>query len=445
MTTANESGLFTFPSVVVGTYTVTISHAGFKEKKIENLNVNGFQQVALGQITLDVGAAAESVTVSATAEQALVKDSAVRFATVQAKQVSEMPLAGRNWINLLKVIPGATPTNTNALNGREYTATGYSDFKINGKSGSQTQVNLDGGSIVDQGSDAKTSVAPSLESIQEVSVLTNNFQAEYGTRGGTVINVVTKSGTNNFHATVFDYMRNEALNANSWANNYLGTKRPRYRFNYFGANLGGPIKKNKLFFFYNFEKFVQDIPATIALSRTPTDLERHGRLLADRHQRRRPAAGDLHARHQPLRQSGPGSRTTSCRPSLINPLGKAILAMFPKQNITNNPLQNYQLQVNNKQPRSANNVKTDWNVNDNTRTYVRYTFDGGTQEDRSTGANWGNLEGFTKRPRPDRALAANFTKPFLPPRWSRRCIPGTTTRCSGCPRIPKAIPRPATV
>ena len=100
--------------------------------------------------------------------------------------------------------------------------------------------------------------------------------------------------------------------------------------------------------------------------------------------------------------------------SLINPLGKALLAMFPKQNINNNPLQNYQLQVNNKQPRSANNVKTDWNVNDNTRTYIRYTFDGGTQEDRSTGANWGNLEGFTKRPRPDRALAANFTKALSP-------------------------------
>ena len=88
--------------------------------------------------------------------------------------------------------------------------------------------------------------------------------------------------------------------------------------------------------------------------------------------------------------------------------------MFPKQNINNNPLQNYQLQVNNKQPRSANVVKTDWNVNDNTRAYVRYTFDGGTQEDRSTGANWGNLEGFTKRPRPDRALAANFTQTFSP-------------------------------
>ncbi len=409
----NDAGLFTLPAVVVGNYTVTVSQKGFKERKIENLNINAFQQVSLGQIVLEVGAAAESVTVSATAEQALVKDSAVRFATVQAKQVAEMPLAGRNWINLLKVIPGAVPTNANALNGREYTATGYADFKINGKSGNQTQVNLDGGSIVDQGSDAKTSVAPSLESIQEVSVLTNNFQAEYGTRGGTVINVVTKSGSNQFHSTSFDYMRNEALNANAWANNYLGQKKPRYRFNYFGANLGGPIKKNKIFFFYNYEKFMQDIPATIALSRTPTDLERIG----DFSQTVTNAAGQKPVIYMPgTNLSGnpvlvPGNVIP---PSLINPLGKALLAMFPKQNINNNPLQNYALQVNNKQPRSANVGKVDWNFNDSTRAYVRYTFDNGTQEDRSQGANWGNLEGFTKRPRPDRALAANFTHTFSP-------------------------------
>ena len=412
-TAANEAGLFTLPAVVVGTYSVTVSQKGFKERKIENLGINAFQQVSLGQIVLEVGGATESVTVSATAEQALVKDSAVRFATVQAKQVSEMPLAGRNWINLLKVIPGAVPTNSNALNGREYTATGYADFKINGKSGNQTQVNLDGGSIVDQGSDAKTSVAPSLESIQEVSVLTNNFQAEYGTRGGTVINVVTKSGTNQFHSTMFDYLRNDALNANAWANNYLGQRRPRYRFNYFGANLGGPIKKNKLFFFYNYEKFLQDIPATIALSRTPTDLERNG----DFSQSVTNAAGQRPVIFMPgTNLSGnpvlvPGNVIP---PSLINPLGKALLGMFPKQNISNNPLQNYSLQVNNKQPRSSNVMKSDWNVSDTTRAYVRYTFDNGVQEDRAQGANWGNLEGFTKRPRPDKALAASFTHIFSP-------------------------------
>ena len=105
---------------------------------------------------------------------------------------------------------------------------------------------------------------------------------------------------------MFDYIRNEALNANCWANNYLGTPRPRYRFNYFGANLGGPIKKNKLFFFYNFENFMQDIPATIALSRTPTDLERIG----DFSQTVTNASGQKPVIYMPgtsaLRQSGAG-------------------------------------------------------------------------------------------------------------------------------------------
>src|SRR5262249_24543428 len=321
----NDAGLFTFPAVVVGNYTVTVTRPGFRQKTIGNLAINAFQQLALGQITLEVGAATESVTVSATAEQALVKDSGVRFETVTGKQAQETPLAGRNWINLLKVIPGATPTNTNALNGREYTATGYSDFKINGKAGSQTQVNLDGGSIVDQGSDAKTSVAPSLESIAEVAVLTNNFQAEYGTRGGTVINIVTKSGTNQFHSTIFDYIRNEAFNANSWAKNFVGTPRPRYRFNYFGANLGGPIKKNKLFFFYNFEDSKQDIPATLAFSRTPTDRERSG----DFSQTVVNAAGQRPVIYMPgtaLSGNPVPVPNNILPPSLINPLGKAILA-----------------------------------------------------------------------------------------------------------------------
>jgi hypothetical protein len=131
-------------------------------------------------------------------------------------------------------------------------------------------------------------------------------------------------------------------------------------------------------------------------------------------------------------------------PRLINPLGKAILDMFPKQNIDNNPLQNYQLQVNNKQPRFANVVKTDWNVNDSTRSYVRYTFDGGTQEDRSTGANWGNLEGFTKRPCPDRALAANLTHTFSPAMVLETLYCGISTRWNGFPRTPTVTPRQGT-
>ncbi len=219
--TTNDIGLFNFPSVAVGSYTITVTRAGFRDKRLENISINAFQQLSLGAVVLEVGQGTATV-VTVTAEQLLVKETPVRYETVLARQVASMPLQGRNWATLLKIIPGTNPTNSDAYNGREQGYYGYSDYQVNGKQSGQTQVNLDGGSIVDQGSDGKTTVAPSLESIEEVSVLTNNYQAEYGIRGGTVINVVTKSGSNDYHWTLFDYIRNEALNANSWENNYLG-------------------------------------------------------------------------------------------------------------------------------------------------------------------------------------------------------------------------------
>src|SRR5439155_13728652 len=190
---SNEVGLFNVPAVPPGTYTVTISLSNFKTKQFEDLTLNSFQQLSLGKITLELSLGPQdSVEVTATAPM-LDIDSGVRHETIQANQVRDMPLQGRNWSSLIKVIPGSNPTNDSAVNGREYSANGFSDFAINGKNPRQTQVNLDGGSVVDHGTDGKTSVAPSLESIQEIAVLTNNFQAEYGNRGGTVINIVTKS------------------------------------------------------------------------------------------------------------------------------------------------------------------------------------------------------------------------------------------------------------
>jgi len=226
-TNTNEAGIFLFPSVVVGQYTLTVQAPGFRDKQLSNLVVNAFQQLSLGVIALELGQGpATAITVEA--QQQLVKDSGVRSEPILARQVADMPLQGRNWVTLLKIIPGANATSVGAFSGREYTSTGYADFRINGKNPGQTQVNLDGGSIVDQGSDAKTTVAPSLESIQEISILTSNYQAEYGYRAGAVINVVTKSGTNQFRGTLFDDLRNEALNANSWQSNYLGLPRPKY-------------------------------------------------------------------------------------------------------------------------------------------------------------------------------------------------------------------------
>jgi hypothetical protein len=404
----NEAGLFTIPSVPTGTYSLTISKDLFKTKQVDAIVVNSFQQVALGRVALDVSAGL-SESVEVVAMSALLNtESGVRSDSIQANQVSEMPLQGRNWASLLKVIPGSNPTNSTAVNGREYSPTGYADFRINGKNPGQTQVNLDGGSLVDQGSDGKTTVAPSLESIQEISVLTNNFKAEYGNRGGTVINIVTKSGTNEFHGAVFDYMRNEALNANSWENKYLGLERPRYRYNYVGANLGGPIKKDKLFFFYNFENFMQDVPGAVVSGRVPTLLERQGDFSQTFDaQGRRPSIFFPGSQASGAPQAIPNNVIPK---NLIDPLGQAILNLYPEPNNPGDINNNYIQEVPRENPRMSNALKLDWNVSEKTHAFGRFTADDGTLIDRSTGSSSGIFPwSSTKRPRPDRALSAGVT------------------------------------
>jgi hypothetical protein len=406
--TSNEVGLFTIPSVPTGTYTITVSKDLFKTKQIDAIVVNSFQQVALGRVALDVNSD-RSETVDVVAVAALLNsESGVRSESIQANQVAEMPLQGRNWASLLKVIPGSNPTNSSAFNGREYSATGYSDFRINGKNPGQTQVNLDGGSLVDQGSDGKTTVAPSLESIQEISVLTNNFKAEYGNRGGTVINIVTKSGSNEFHGAVFDYMRNEGMNANSFQNKFSGLPRPRYRFNYVGANLGGPIKRDKLFFFYNFENFIQDVPGATVLGRVPTLLERQGDF-----SQTIDASGRRPSIFMPGTQASgspvavPGNVIPK---NLISPLGQALLNLYPEPNNPSDLTNNYILETARKNPRFSNALKLDWNISEKTRAFCRLTADDGTQIDRSISATSGIFPySSVKRPRPDRAFSSGIT------------------------------------
>jgi len=422
-TVANGEGIFIFPSVAVGHYTLTIKAPGFRDRLVDNLDVSAYQQVSLGKVALEVGSGpVETVTVTASAD--LVKDTATRMSAIEAAQVNDIPLAGRNWVTLLKVIPGAnaiaSTNNSIAFNGREYTATGYADFRINGKPTGNTQVNLDGGSIVDQGSDAKTTVAPSAESIEEVSVLTNNFQAQYGYRGGNVINVITKSGTNQFHGTGYDDFRNEDLNANSWSNNCVacGTAiaRPKYRYNYVGGNFGGPIKKNKLFFFSNYENFLQTTPTNTTQSRTPTDLERQGNFS----QTINPSTGKQQVIYQPGTQLTNGSTGIPFPNNIIpttqiNPLGTAVMKLFPEPNLVGSLTNNYNFESQTKQPRWDFTNKGDANLTQSTRLSGRYTQDGGTQSGPNINITSGNLQdAIIKRPRPDRAAAGTLTHTFSP-------------------------------
>ncbi len=407
---SNAQGIFDLPSLVPGQYTLTVTAPGFREEKLDNITINGFQELSLGQITMEIGSG-PATQITVTAEQQLIKDSGERVESIQASTVSEMPNNGRNWANLLKIIPGAIANEDTGVTGREYGYYGYQDYTINGKAYQTTQVNLDGGSIIDHGSDGKVTVSPSLESIQEISILTNNFTAEYGNRSGAVINMITKSGSNSLHGVAFENLRNEDLNANSWANNYTGLPRQVYRYNYFGANLGGPVKKNRVFFFYNFEDFNQNIPGSIAQTQVPTALER---------------TGDFSQTVNSLGQHPtiyvPGSQYTGTPVPLpglvipqsdINPLGKAILNLYPLPNNPNNPNANYTLVYQALSPRLSQVGKVDFNISNTTRMYLRYSNDGGTNKALGT-YNTSAIVPFNlmNQYRPDRAAAGNVTHTF---------------------------------
>jgi len=409
--TTNALGIFSVPSLVASQYELTITAPGFRTTVMKDLQLNGFQTLSLGRVTLDVSLG-PATTVEVTAEAPkLTTENAVRNETIQAKQVTEMPLQGRNWSTLLKVIPGSTPNNVNAINGREAGYDGYGDFRVNGKASNQTQVNLDGGSNVDHGSDNKTTVTPSLESIQEVAVLTNNFQAEYGNRAGVVVNIVTKSGTNQWHGTAWNYLRNEVFNATPWSNGFFGLPNPRYRYNYFGGNLGGPIKKDKLFFFVNHETLKQDTPTITQQIRVPTELERRGDFSQTIN-----VNGTRPTIYLPGTQA---SGSPQLLPGNIMPagtvtdLGRAILNLYPLPNLKNDTNNNYLNQYAKEDKRYLNVGKADWNINDSTRAYVRFSYDYQHYRDQVTFAAGSNLPFInTGWNRPDKAMAANVTKVF---------------------------------
>ena len=271
-------------------------------------------------------------------------------------------------------------------------------------------MNLDGGSIVDQGSDGKTTVAPSLESIQEVSVLTNNFQAEYGNRGGTVINIVTKSGTNKFHGAVFDYMRNEALNANVLGEQFPGQPKPTLPLQLLRRQSSAARSRRTSCSSSTTTRTSNRICRRHHAGRVPTELERHGDFSqtfnADG---TRPI--DLHAGHAVLRQSRavPEQRDSAGADQSARPGDPEHVSAAEQSERSQQQLHpSYDREVS---PPLAH-VKIDWNINDNTHAYVRYTSDDGTQIDRNSRSGGGKLAGDIQRPRPDRALAANVTHTF---------------------------------
>src|SRR5262249_23662544 len=227
-----------------GTYAVSAEGPGFQKavSKSEKLEINQSLRV---DIKLVVSARSEEVTIDDSAITRVETTTATLGMSVTANQIASMPLNGRNTLDLALLQPGVVPTFSTG-NG------GAGTFNVAGGRSDSVTYLLDGGvnnNLLSNG----FVLNPNPDMIEEFRILTSTYSAEYGRNAGGIVSVVTKSGSNSFHGTAYDYIRNDALNANSFFNNASGLPRDILKRNQFGGTVGGPVVKEKLFFFSGWQ------------------------------------------------------------------------------------------------------------------------------------------------------------------------------------------------
>jgi outer membrane receptor protein involved in Fe transport len=370
-----SGGTYSLLNLNPGTYKVTVSMASFKTASHNQVDVTigGTTRV---DVALEIGDVSETVNVEA-ASAPLQTDSASLGGVVEGKQVLESPLNGRNVNNLLDFVPGVVPgggTSGNTMAnggsgsfqaGAQTQAIAYGNYQIGGGFSGQSLFFIDGvGSNVPENN--VNSLVPTQDAVQEFRVSTNNVSAEFGGFAGGVIQISTKSGTNEFHGSAYEYFRNTVLDANDWFSNHAGLKRAPLHQNQYGFNMGGPIIRNKLFAFFSFERESLTSGAIDTFT-LPTAAE---------------LGGDFSAISTPIYDlSKPGFPQFSCNgvlnvicPSRIDPISAKILALeTPAPNrpgLVNNfvataPIEGAQNQY---------NARLDYSLGKADSLFARYTF-----------------------------------------------------------------------
>ena len=249
--TTGPSGDFTRPALKPSTYTITVAAAGFKKAEQKNVILNSGERTGVN-IILTVGDVGQTVEVTASAPL-LQTESTQVGAAINSKTLTDVPLGGpRNFAYLARLSPGVVPAepgardaNNGGVSANGVRGNGQNNFLLNGV---DNNVNT-----IDFLNQTSYAIGPSVEAIGEMTVLTNGYNAEYGRGAGVVINVNLKSGSNQVHGSLFELLQNRDLDANTWNNNLAGAQRGPFVGNQFGGTLGGPIKKNKLFMFGDYQ------------------------------------------------------------------------------------------------------------------------------------------------------------------------------------------------
>jgi len=276
-TTSDEGGSYLFRSIPPGVYAVSAEAQGFGKTTSAKFKVD-INENATTNLTLKVAGASQSVQVTAEAETIQTQD-AETGQVVNRRFINDLPLIDRQVVDLTSLAPGVTEMDDQCSAG----CTG-TNFVSNGSRGSTADILTDGASVTNSEPNGGITMAtylPSPEAVEEFKVEQTNFSAEYGFSGASVVNMVTRSGTNKFHGSVYDFVRDQSLDANQWFNDYYaavtGVPQPKaaLRRNNYGGTIGGPIIKGKTFFFFDYDASRQTGQSS-ATAGIPTDAMRSG-------------------------------------------------------------------------------------------------------------------------------------------------------------------------
>jgi len=327
--TTNDTGTYLAPFLAPGTYVLTVEHPGFKRYVRENIVLQSLDKARI-DIHLELGNLADSVTVSSSVST-LQTETATRGQGISNELVSNLPTQGRNPFQIMWAAPGVIKVGTWRYL-RSFDSGGTSGFSINGGRNQENEVLLDG--ISDMQSNRSVINVPTLESIQEFKVLTNTYDAQYGRTGGGVITIVTKSGTNSLHGTLFENFQNAKLNANQSELNAAGIPKSPNHINAFGFQLDGPVLipkvfngRNRLFWLISYEGMRQR-SADPGVATVPTLAERAGDFSGLFN-----AQGQQVLIYDPTTTAKDGSRTpfagNKIPASRISPIAAAAFAFYP--------------------------------------------------------------------------------------------------------------------
>ena len=402
--TTGDDGNYSFVNLVPGSYTVTVEKSGFKKNLQTGVTLE-VQATLRVDIRMEVGAVEQTVQVSAAPPLMQTQDTSLGQ-IVNEQTVAETPLNGRNVLNLISLVPGVVTQGGAAGNLTSQNIFASGNYQINGGTANQNAMYYDGSPIqVSYGS--LTALIPTQDAIAEFRVQTNGNDAEYGRFSGGVINLTSKSGSNQFHGSAYEYLRNKVLNANTYFGRVGDQPKPPFTQNQYGVSIGGPIKKDKLFFFANWEgfalrqgqTFLEPVPTPDMLNGDFSNYRDANGNVIPIYDPSTTSCGQLTnpcaPGQQPTRQQFPGNMIDPTRFDSVANYFRQNNRIFPNPNTDQfgplNFITNASIGGNNNQV----NARADYNVSEKQRMFARFTrwgFDELPQDPYNNDTYWFDLD-----------------------------------------------------